>query len=174
MHRLVLISGVVAILYGCAGLTLSQTREEFVQRKRDGEPFSMVDTYIAKRQFDDVVKTLKQKTAECFNVNVTTRRTEGASSPQAGITTMNIRDEYRTTIRTINSNRAELTTQHTTKGMVSLQKVPEGGIYDRAVDIERLTAGKTKLTYYGPSFDSAKKVWTAIRQWSDGQPTPCP
>ena len=168
MRRLVLISGIVAVLYGCAGLTLSQTREEFVQRKLNGEPFSMVDTYVTKRRFEDVVKTLSQKTRECFNVNVTTRRTEG------GMTTMNLKDEYRTTVRIVNPNRAEMTTQHTTKGMVSLQKVPEGGAYHRAVDIEKTTSSSTKLTYYGPSLDSGKKTWAAIRQWSNGQSTPCP
>lgn len=168
MRRLVLISGIAAVLYGCAGLTLSQTREEFVQRKLNGEPFSMVDTYVTKRRFEDVVKTLSQKTTECFNVNVTTRRTEG------GMTTMNLKDEYRTTVRIVNPKRAEMTTQHTTKGMVSLQKVPEGGSYHRAVDIEKLTSSSTKLTYYGPSLDSGKKAWAAIRQWSDGQPSPCP
>ena len=168
MRRLVLISGIAAVLYGCAGLTLSQTREEFVQRKLNGEPFSMVDTYVTKRRFEDVVKTLSQKTTECFNVNITTRRTEG------GMTTMNLKDEYRTTVRVVNLNRAEMTTRHTTKGMVSLQKVPEGGAYYRAVDIERLTSRTTKLTYYGPSIDSGKRIWTAIMQWSDGQPSRCP
>src|SRR3990172_1884822 len=118
MRRLVLISGIAAVVYGCAGLTLSQTREEFVQRKLNGEPFSMVDTYVTKRRFEDVVKTLSQKTTECFNVNVTTRRTKG------GMTTMNLKDEYRTTVRIVNPKRAEMTTQHITKAMFSLQNIP--------------------------------------------------
>ncbi len=168
MRKLWLVCGIAAVLAGCAGLTPSQTREEFVQRKQKGEPFSMVDTYVAKRRFEDVVKTLSQKTAECFNVDITTRRSEG------GMTTMNLKDSYRTTVRIVSANRAELTTRHTTKGMANPQKVPKGGLYYRAVDIERQSSGSTKLTYYGPSVAGGKSVWTAMKQWSDGQQAACP
>ncbi len=168
MHRLWLICCIAAVLAGCAGLTPSQTREEFVQRKLHGEPFSMVDTHVTKRRFEDVVNTLSQKTAECFNVDITTRRSEG------GMTTMNLKDKYRTTVRTVNANRAELTTRHTTKGMATPQKIPKGGLYYRAVDIERLSSGSTKLTYYGPSVAGAKAAWAAMKLWSDGQPAACP
>ena len=168
MHRLWLICSIAAVLAGCAGLTPSQSREEFVRRKTQGEPFSMMDTYVTKRRLEDVVKTLSQKTAECFNVDVTTRRSE------QGMTTMNLTDKYRTTIRTVNANRAELTTRHTTKGMATPQKIPKGGLYYRAVDIERLSSGSTKLTYYGPSIAAGKSAWAAMKQWSDGQPAACP
>ncbi len=168
MLKLWLTCCIAVVLAGCAGLTPSQTREEFVQRKLHGEPFSMVDTHVTKRRLEDVVKTLSQKTAECFNVDVTTRRSEG------GMTTMNLKDKYRTTIRTVNANRAELTTRHTTQGMVSAQKVPKGGLYYRAVDIERMSSGSTKLTYYGPSIAAGKSAWAAMQQWSDGQPAACP
>ncbi len=168
MRRLVLISGIVAVLSGCAGMEPAQTRKEFVQKNLDGIPFSMVDKHVAKRRFEDVVASLRRKTAECFNVNVTTTRTQG------GMTTSKVRDEYRTTIRVINANRAELTTQYTSKGMINLQTVPEGGFYSRAVDIDRLTPGTTRLTYYGSSFDSGKKAWAAIKDWGDGKTTPCP
>jgi hypothetical protein len=174
MRKFVFVSGVVMALSGCAGMQPAQTRQEFVQKNLSGTPFSMVDAYVTKRRFDDVVNSLKQKTAECFNVNVTTRRTEGPTSPQAGTTTMNVKDEYRTTVRVINANRAELTTQFTSKGIVYLQTIPEGGFYHRAIDIERLTPSTTKLTYYGSSFDSGKKAWAAIKEWSDGKATPCP
>lgn len=174
MRELMLICCAATILSSCAGAAPSQTREEFIQKKLSGAPLSMVDTHVTKRRFDDVVNTLRQKTAECFNVNVTTRRTEGPSSPQAGITTMKVTDEYRTTVRIVNANRAELTTQRTSKGQISLQKVPEGGFYHRAIDIERLASSTTKLTYYGPSLDSSKRAWAAIKQWSDGQKSPCP
>lgn len=170
MRKLAVACSVIAILSSCAGAAPSQTREEFIQNKLSGAPFSMVDSYVTNRRFDDVVNTLKQKTAECFNVNVTTHRTE---SP-GGITTMKTTDEYRTTIRVVNANRAELTTQRTSKGQISLQKVPEGGFYHRAIDIERLTSSTTKLTYYGPSLDSSKRAWAAIKQWSGGQQSPCP
>jgi hypothetical protein len=59
-------------------------------------------------------------------------------------------------------------------GQIVVQKVPEGGFYHRAVDIERVSPRTTKLTYYGPSLESGKKAWTAIKQWSDGKPSACP
>lgn len=170
MRKLVLVSGIVVVLSGCAGMQPAQTRKEFVQKNLDGIPFSMVDRHVTKRRFEDVVNSLRRKTAECFNVDVTTRR----SQSQGGITTSQVRDEYRTTIRVVSANRAELTTQYTSKGMINLQTVPEGGFYSRAVDIDRLTSGATKLTYYGASFESAKKAWAAIKEWGDGKATPCP
>lgn len=168
MRKLVLVSGIVVVLTGCAGMQASQTRKEFVQKKLEGVPFSMVDKHVAKRRFEDVVSSLRQKTAECFNVDVTTRRTQG------GMTTSQVKDEYRTTIRLVGANRAELTTQYTSKGIIYLQKIPEGGFYSRAVDIDRLTPGTTKLTYYGSSFESGKRAWAAIKDWGDGKATPCP
>ena len=168
MRKLVLVLGLVVVLSGCAGMQPAQTRKEFVQKNLDGIPFSMVDRHVTKRRFEDVVNSLRRKTAECFNVDVTTTRTQG------GMTTSKVRDEYRTTIRAVNANRAELTTQYTTKGMMNLQTVPEGGFYSRAVDIDRLTPGTTRLTYYGSSFDSGKRAWAAIKDWGDGKSTPCP
>jgi hypothetical protein len=155
-------------LTGCAGNN-PQTREEFRKTRLEGVPLNMVDSYVANRRFEDVVNALKQKTAECFNVDVTMRRTQG------GITTMNTTDEYRTTIRLVGPNVAELTTQfQMTKGQIVTQKVPEGGFYHRAVDIERISPRTTKLTYYGPSLESGKKAWAAVKQWSDGKASPCP
>ncbi len=168
MHRLLLIVGITDVLASCAGMTPSQSREEFVRRKTKGEPFSMTDTYVTKRRLEDVVKTLNQRTAECFNVDITTRRSEG------GMTTMQLKNKYRTTIRTVNANRAELTTRQSTEGMVSAQKVPKGGLYYRAVDIARLSSGSTKLSYYGPSIAGGKDTWAAIKQWGDGQQAACP
>jgi hypothetical protein len=145
-----------------------QTRQEFVQMNVKGAAFSMVDSHVAHRSFDTVVRNLKNKSAECLDTNVTTRRTEN------GMPTMNVKDEFRTTVRVVSANRAELTTQYRSKGITYAQKVPEGGFYRRAVDIVRLSANTTKLTYYGSSFDSSKKIWATIKQWSDGESAPCP
>jgi hypothetical protein len=167
MLRLALLLPAIALLWGCAAGN-PQTREEFRKRRLDGAPLSMVESYTANRRFEDVVNALKQKTDECFNVNVTTRRSQG------GITTMNATDEYRTTVRVVGPNMAELTTQFQMKGQIVLQKVPEGGFYRRAVDIERISPRTTKLTYYGSSLDSGKKAWAAIKEWSDGKASACP
>jgi hypothetical protein len=166
-QELVICAAVVA-LAGCAGNN-PQTREEFVKTRSAGVPFNMVDTHVANRRFEDVVGSLRQKAQECLNVDVTMKRTQG------GITAMNATDEYRTNVRVAGPNRAELTTQfEMSKGQVALQKRPEGGFYERAVDIERASPRTTKLTYYGSSRDSGKKVWGAIKAWSDGNAAACP
>ncbi len=167
MYKLILPVSLVVFLTGCAGAN-PQSREEFRQTRLAGVPFSYVDTHIAKRPFDDVVKTLKQKADECFQVNITTTRTQG------GITAMNLTDEYRTSVRLVDKNHAELTTQYNMKGAIVLQSVPPGGFYNAAMDIERLTPTTTKLAYYGTSLAGSKAKWLALKQWSDGQAVPCP
>ncbi len=77
MRRLVLISGIVAVLSGCAGMQPPHTRQEFVQVNLGGAMFSMVDRHVVKRRFEDVIASLRQKTAECLNVDVTTTRSQG-------------------------------------------------------------------------------------------------
>lgn len=87
---------------------------------------------------------------------------------------MNQTDEYRTVIRLIDNNRAELTTQFTMKGAIVMQQVPPGGFYSTAMDIKRLTPTTTKLSYYGSSFSGSKAKWNAFKDWSDGKLEPCP
>jgi hypothetical protein len=154
-------------LCGCAGNN-PQTREDFVKTRQAGVPFNMMDSYVANRRFEDVVKSLQQKAGECLNVDSTMTRTQG------GVTVMNARDEYRTTVRVLDRDRAQLTTQFHMKNQIVTQQVPEGGFYARAVDIERASPRSTKVTYYGPSLDSGKKVWATIKDWSEGKSSPCP
>lgn len=157
-----------AVLSGCA-TNYPQTREEFRKGIVESDSsFKFVDTYVAKRRFDDVVKSLKQNVEQCFDQNVTTTRSQG------GIMTMNQTDEWRTSVKVINRSRAEVTTQMTMKGAIVPVKVPPGGFYVTAVDVERLTASTTKLSYYGSTSSGSKERWDLIRQWSDGKPTPCP
>lgn len=168
MRYFILLLCAAVLAAGCAGNN-PQTREEFVKTRRDGVPFNMVDTYVANRRFEDVVSSLRKKSDECLQVDVTMRRTQG------GITAMNATDEYRTRVTVVGPNSAEMTTQfHMAKGQIVTQKVPEGGFYTRAVDIERASARTTKLTYYGSSLESGKKVWATIKDWSEGKNSPCP
>lgn len=169
MQKLTVSLSLVAILAGCAGAN-PQSREEFRSTRQAGSPFSLTDTHIAKRPLDEVVDTLRKKVDECLQVNVTTRRTQGPG----GFSTMNVTDEYRTVIRSVDKNRAELTTQFYMKGAIVMQQVPAGGFYDTVMDIERLTPTTTKLSYYGSSFAGSKAKWNAFKQWSDGQLVPCP
>jgi len=167
MKNTLLLLTVAAFLSGCAGAN-PQTREEFRKSRLEGALLSFVETYVSQRPFDEVVKTLNQKVNECFQVNVTTKRTVG------GIQTMNLTDEFRTTIRNVDKNHAELTTQFTMKGAIVMQQVPPGGFYQSAMDIERLTPTTTKLTFYGPTIGGGRDKWNALKQWSDGQSVPCP
>jgi hypothetical protein len=165
MRKLAFLTCGVALLSGCAGGN-PQTRVEF-QETMSHSSLGFVESHIAKRRFDDVMKTLRQKAEECLQYNLTTTREQG------GIRTMNQTDEIRTTIRAVNNDRAEMTIQLTMKGAIVMQQVPPGGFYNAAMDIERLTPGTTKLTYYGSSLSAGKTRWGALKQWGDGQLAPC-
>lgn len=157
-----------AVLSGCA-MNYPQTRDEFRQQiVASDSRFKFIDTYVAKRRFDDVVKSLQANVVQCFDQNVTTTRAQG------GMTTMNQTDEWRSSVRVVNRNRAEVTTQMAMKGAIVPGKVPPGGIFITAVDIERLTPSTTKLSYYGSTSSGSKERWDLVKQWSDGKPTPCP
>jgi hypothetical protein len=166
VRKLIVISCAV-LLSACS--SYPQTRDEFRQAIRSSDSkLTFHDSYVAKRRFDDVVKTLTQKVDECFQADVTTRRTAG------GMTTMNQTDEYRATVRVIDKNHAELTSQIAMKGAILPEKMPPGGYYKAAMDIERITSTTTKLTYYGDSLSGSKAIWAALKEWSDGRLVRCP
>ena len=168
MRNALFVAFAAAVLSGCS-MHYPQTREEFRQGIVSSDSsFKFVDTYVAKRRFEDVVRSLKQNVEACFDQDVTTTRTQG------GMTTMNQTDEWRTTVRVINRNRAEVTTQMKMKGAMVPAKVPAGGFYVTAVDVERLTPSTTKLSYYGSTSSGSRERWDLVKQWSDGKPTPCP
>ena len=168
MRNVTVVALAAVVLSGCS-MHYPQTREEFRQGIVSSDSsFRFVDTYVAKRRFEDVVQSLKHNVPQCFDQNVTTTRTQG------GMTTMNQTDEWRTIVEVIDSNRADVTTQQTMKGAIVPVKVPSGGFYVNAVDIERVTASTTKLSFYGTTSSGSKQRWVLIRQWSDGKPTPCP
>jgi hypothetical protein len=169
MRNASIVALAAAVLSGCSSTQYPQTREEFRQSLVSSDTrFKFVDTYVVKRRFEDVVTSLKQNVPQCFNQDVTTTRT------QDGMTTMNQTDEWRTTVKVIDRNRAEVTTQQIMKGAIVPVKVPPGGFYVNAVDIERLTPSTTKLSFYGTTSSGSKERWDLIRQWSDGKSTPCP
>lgn len=168
MKTTISILAAATVLAGCTTFGAPQTREQYVQDISGGIPFTMKDSYIAKRRFDDVVAALRQKGPECFDTTSTMTRREG------NLTTMRVQDTYHTSVRTVSAGRAEFTIQTTSKGIIMINKEPPGGYYHMAVDVERLTPATTRLTYYGNSFDSGKASWKAIQQWSDGQAAGCP
>lgn len=151
-------------LAGCA--QQPQTRQEYVNAVSSGDHmFVMKDTYVSKRGFDQVVAAVKQKAEECGNFTRTRTITTG------GLPTGGSRTDWNTAVRVVGPGRAELTSQYNMAGIV-LAKVPEGGIFGMAVDIERTSPTTTRLSYYGMKKD--KEVWEAIRNWADGSMAGCP
>jgi hypothetical protein len=108
---------------------------------------------------------LRPRLAECFDYNVTWTRMEGAA---VGM----FKEKWQSSVRPIDRNRAEVTVQRVVGGAV--QKQPEGGIYMIAVDLERVDAASTKLTFYGSSTSFGNTTWDSLRQWSEGRTAPCP
>ncbi|MBC5781499.1 hypothetical protein H8N03_01000 [Ramlibacter sp. USB13] len=153
----------VAVLAGCA--QMPQTRPEFQEAVRSGASLSLTDTHVAKRSLDETVRLLRPKLSECFDYNVAWSRTEGAA---VGM----FKEKWQSSVRAIDRNRAEVTVQRTMSGAV--QKQPEGGYYVVALDLERIDATTTKLTYYGASTSFGTSTWNSLKQWSEGRAAACP
>ena len=60
----------------------------------------------------------------------------------------------------------------TTRGMVMLSKVPEGGEYIVALDIERAGKNSTRLSWYSRP-GGWRDEWELNKQWSEGKDLPC-
>lgn len=151
-------------LAGCT--TTPQTRDELKTTMKNHPKLGIADSYTANRRFDDVVATLDRKWKECYGIRRTTTRSEG------GMTTMRYRDTYHPQSRKVNNSLVEMTLQMTTEGMVMLNKVPPGGEYIVALDLERLPGNKTKLTWYSAAWGWTKG-WEKNKQWSDGKDVAC-
>jgi hypothetical protein len=151
----ILLVTATAVLAGCALPMGPQSRSDFVQEKRAGALITGIDGHIAHRRFDQVVGVLQRKADECLNL---AKRGPGTHAA----------------LRMVGSGRAELTVQVAAQSAPFLRKLPDGGAYHLAVDIERVSPTMTRLTYYGPGLETGQKDWTAIKEWSDGEATPCP
>ena len=161
--RDVLLLVTVISLAGCVGAP--QTRDELKTTAVDHPSLSVVGSYTSNRRLENVAATLERKWQECYNVRRTTTRSEG------GMTTMRYRDTYRPQSRKVNNSLVEMTLQMTTEGMVMVTKVPPGGEYIVALDLERLPGNKTKLTWY--SVRGWTSSWERNKQWSEGKDVPC-
>jgi hypothetical protein len=154
----------VVSLVGCA--VTPQTRNEFKQQIMDYPTMGLHDTYTANRRFEDVVRTLDAKWQECYNISKTMTRTQG------GLTTMRYRDTYHPKSQKINNSLVEMTLQETSQGITMLNKIPPGGLYVAALNLERLPANKTKLTWYSGAW-GWRAIWEMNKQWSDGKDVAC-
>ena len=156
----------MALFAGCAGTT-SQTREELKTNQKNRTLTGFYSTYTANHPFGSVVSTIERKWQQCYNVGITTTHSSG------GQQTMKYRDSFHPKARKVNDSLVEMTLQKTTEGMVMLNKIPPGGEYRIALDIERLPGNKTKLTWYSPSVGNWKKSWERNKKWSEGKDVDC-
>jgi hypothetical protein len=149
---------------GCA--PLPQSRQEFQQLVRSGASLTQTDSFVARRSLEEVMRSLRPRLADCFDYDVAWRRTQGGATVGAS------RENWRSNLRPVDRNHAEATVQRVVGGAV--QKQPEGGIYVMAVDLDRVDAASTKLTFYGSSNGFGSSSWESLKQWSEGRAAPCP
>jgi hypothetical protein len=155
----------MASLAACANLP--QSRGEFKTLAADHPKWYMASSYTASRRLEDVAATLQRRWDECFSVKRTTTRTQG------GMTTMNYTESWHPRVKKVSNSLIELTLQETTQGMIMLNKIPEGGEYRVALDLERLPGNKTKLSWYSPDYAGWRAQWERNKKWSDGKDVAC-
>ena len=160
---------VVLMLSGCGTVvTTAQTRDEFTKDVLNSPKVGLTGSHTSSRRFEDVVRTLEQKWKECYSTAATTTRTQG------GMTTMRYTDINHPRWQKINNNLVEFTLQQTTQGMMMINKVPPGGEYIAAMNVERVPGNKAKLTWYSYNlFGAWKDDWERNKKWSDGQDAAC-
>jgi hypothetical protein len=161
----ILLFATVLALAGC--VSTPQTRDEFKLMVQDHPRLAMVGSHTANRRFEDVIGSLERKWQECYGLQRTMTRTQG------GMTTMRVRDTFHPQLSKVSDSVAEMTLRMTTEGMIMLNKVPEGGEYIVALDIERVARNRTKLTWYSGSMGGWKEGWERNKQWSEGKDVAC-
>jgi hypothetical protein len=162
--RTLLLGIAVIFLSGC--VTTPQTREEYKAWTKDHTSMGLYEVYTVNRSFDDVVASLQKKWLQCYDINATTRRTSG------GITTSNYTDTFHPHFKKAGKSLVEMTLQMTTTGMIMLSKVPEGGDYVIALDVQRLAKNKTNLVWYSYSWGKKEEL-ERNKQWGSGKDSPC-
>ena len=153
----------VVLLAGC--VAAPQTRDELKTTAVAHPSLSVVGSYTSSRRLEDVAATLERKWQECYSVRRTTTRTTSYGA-QASYS-----DTYKPQMRKVSNSLMEMTLQMTTQGMVMVTKVPPGGEYVVALDLERLAGNKTKLTWH--SIRGWDESWERNKRWSDGKDVAC-
>ena len=161
--RFICLFFVMAILNGCA--TSPQSRNELKATAQAHTKMMIYESYTTSHHFEDVISTLQRKWQECYGISRTTSRHDGVVKAQ-------YTDTFHTHFAKVNNSLFAMTLQMTTKGMTMLSKVPPGGDYIVALDVERVSANTTKLTWYSAAW-GWKDAWERNKKWSDGKNVPC-
>ena len=106
--RRILITYLLLTLSACV-TTMPQTRGEFKSLAANHPTWYIAEKYLAKRSFDDVVRTMDSKWQACYNASKTTTRKSG------GMTTSQYSDEYHPKTKKVSNSLVEMTIQMTTK-----------------------------------------------------------
>jgi hypothetical protein len=153
------------LLSGC--VTTPQTRDEFKSWTKAHNTVAIYENHTINRPLENVAASLQKKWQQCYNLDVTTTRKSG------GMTTSRYTDTFHPKFRRINGSQIEMTLQMTTEGMIMLNKTPEGGEYNVALDLERIGPGRTKLTWHSYTWGGWRDAWELNKKWGEGQGLPC-
>jgi hypothetical protein len=164
-----------AVLIGLAAFLLAappagaiwvpQNRKEFVRAVSDGARGVRMESFVVKRGFDQVFRTLQARTGPCLDVVVRRRAYVGYWE--------NSSSDYNPTLRRVGPDRAEFTLQvvHRPRGVGHTP--PPGGLYMMAADVKRAGPSRTEIVLYRPSMGYKDLVKTFL-QWAEGTTTDCP
>ena len=147
-----------------AAIWVPQNREEFVQAVKDGKGATTAETINVKQPLNRVVALLQEKAKTCLDVKV--QRTAYVGYVERSSS------DYNPTLQLVGKDRAEFTLQveHNPRGVGA--KIPPGGLYFMAADM-RSVGGGTEIVLYRSTM-GVKKIVASLKEWFDGDPTPCP
>lgn len=167
MKRVVYFFPVAAMLAACATTPpqpQAQSRDELKASARDHATTMIYESYTSRRRFEEVVATLQGKWEQCYGAGNTAGRADnGATKPGAAVHPRFFK---------VNSFLFEMSLQSAADGTAIQGKVPEGGTYVVALDVERLLGGKTQLTWHSAAA-GWKEQWELNKQWGDGKEAAC-
>lgn len=163
MKRVVYFFAVAAMLAGCA-TPLLQSRDELKSFARDHATVMIYESYTSSRRFEEVAATLQGKWEACYG------KSNAIPGPENGTPTS--RAAFHPHFLKVNSFLFEMSLQTTQSGAPMQSKMPEGGSYLVALDVERLLGGKTRLTWHSAAKEW-KEQWELSKQWSDGKDAAC-
>jgi hypothetical protein len=156
------------LLTGCATLVeVPQTPNQFSAAVRKGASFSQHETLELNRDHARVLSDVRQKTDKCLSVKVTSTTVSGLNRSSGSST-------FAPRTRMLGPGKAQFTLQVTYTPKPVGSTMPGGGYYQLVVDIDKIAAGKTRLSLYGPSIGPGNRAYQAIKTWADGKDAPCP
>ena len=145
-------------------IDVPQNRQEFVKAVSDGRGATAMETLTSDQSIDKVFAVLAEKVNTCLDVTVERTAYVGYVERSSS--------DYTPTLRRVGKDRAEFTLQveHNPRGVG--HKPPVGGLYFMAADL-RSVGGGTEIVLYRSTM-GVKKIVASLKEWFDGDPTPCP